>query len=259
MSATQILARCLPTIITGPQKHPIPMQRLVFRLVEIFSNWLTKRLDGGSKTAAIVVKGFFVLLAAAPFAWIYLYGGQYLGRGSTSPPAGTPPVVASAPQQPTEADVGPSSTKVEAPKVASSGLATYTNSRFGFRLTYPQETLYPQGESANGDGQVFASADGTLRVTAWGERRDSQEPIAEIFAYESRGLAGANRDFVVTYKRQKDNWFVVSGTSGAEGVYRRALLTPDYIARYEVRWNSAETERWRPIMESLRLTSNRGQ
>jgi hypothetical protein len=235
------------------------MQRLVLRLVEIFSNWLTKRLNGGPKAAAIVVKGLFVLLAAAPFAWMYLYGGEYLGRGSTSPVAGTPPEVASAPPQPIKAQPSPDSAKVESPKVAGSGLANYTNSRFGFRLTYPQETLYPQGESANGDGQVFASADGTLRVTAWGERRDSQESIAEIFAHESRGLAGANRDLVVTYKRQKDNWFVVSGTSGAEGVYRRTLLTPDYIARYEVRWNSVETERWRPTMESIRLTSNHAQ
>jgi hypothetical protein len=235
------------------------MQTLVLRLVEIFSNWLTKRLDAGSRAAAIVVKGFFVMLAAAPFAWMYLYGGQYLGRGSTSPTAGTPPVVASEPPQPTNSLPRPSSTEKESPKVAASGLATYTNSRFGFHLTYPQNTLYPQGESANGDGQVFASADGTFRLTAWGERRDSEETIAEMFAQESRGLAGANRDLVVTYKRQKDNWFVVSGTSGTEGVYRRTLLTPEYIARYEVRWNSVETERWRPAMESIRFTSSRGQ
>lgn len=56
------------------------MQKLILLLVEIFASKLTKRLDKGGAATAIVVKTFFVLLAAAPFVWMYFYGGQYLGR-----------------------------------------------------------------------------------------------------------------------------------------------------------------------------------
>ena len=44
---------------------------------------------------------------------------------------------------------------------------TYVNKRYGFVVDYP-DYLKPQGEAANGDGQVFSSAntDAELRVYA---------------------------------------------------------------------------------------------
>lgn len=58
----------------------IIFQMLVLAAVALFATKLTKKLDRGSKVTAILVKSFFVFIAALPFVWIYFYGGQYLGR-----------------------------------------------------------------------------------------------------------------------------------------------------------------------------------
>lgn len=141
--------------------------------------------------------------------------------------------------------------KVPEAETKTSAVAEYTNSRFGFSVRYPQGVLFPQGESANGDGQVFSSADSAFVLTAWGERRSDESSIEELFAYESRGLAAGNPRLVVTYKRHKGNWFVVSGNEGSVGVYRRVQLDADRIVRLEMRWPVHETERWRSTVEQV--------
>lgn len=233
------------------------MYRLILRLVEIFANKLTSRLDAGSKVAAVTVKGFFVLLAAAPFVWIYFNGGQYLGRepnpgpqvSSTERGEPSQPLPQSSPKPPSQSTISP--------KKDQAAASTYINSRFGFRVAYPTGVLYGQGESENGDGQVFSSVDGRFRLTAWASRRDDNETVGELYDQEGHGLVGLNQKIVVTYRRQKDNWFVVSGTSGEVGVYRRTMLTPDYIARIEMRWKLSETSQWRSTMESVQLSEGR--
>lgn len=133
--------------------------------------------------------------------------------------------------------------------------ALYENSRFGFKVRYPRGVLFPQGESANGDGQVFTSSDATFMLTAWGERKTEGSSVDELFEYESRGLVQPNPKLVVTYKRRKDNWFVVSGTEGSVGIYRRVQIESDHITRIEMRWPVDQIDRWRSIIEKVSIAS----
>lgn len=163
---------------------------------------------------------------------------------------------ASAPQSPPAAPVGLERPPVEVTEKGSvdpNALAAYVNSRFGFKVSYPQGVLFPQGESANGDGQVFTSRDAAFVLTAWGERKAEGSSVEELFAYESRGLVQPNPNLVVSYKRRKDNWFVVSGTEGSVGIYRRVQIDSDHITRIEMRWPIDQIDRWRPTIEKVSI------
>lgn len=165
---------------------------------------------------------------------------------------------ASNPKYPATAPVGPERSPAEVKenvKVDPDTLAAYENSRFGFKVRYPHGVLFPQGESANGDGQVFASSDAAFMLTAWGERKAEGSSIDELFEYESRGLVKPNQKLVVTYKRRKDNWFVVSGTEGSVGIYRRVQIESDHITRIEMRWPVDQIDRWRSIIEKVSIAS----
>lgn len=143
--------------------------------------------------------------------------------------------------------------KIEEPDAFAAASAVYTNSRFAFTVRYPRGVLFPQGESANGDGQVFSSADSAFVLTAWAERREGDGSVQELFDYESRGLVEPNPNLVVTYKRRKGNWFVVSGKEGSVGVYRRVQVASDHVARVEMRWPADDTDRWRATIEQVEL------
>lgn len=132
--------------------------------------------------------------------------------------------------------------------------AVYKNSRFGFIVRYPKNTLFPQGESDNGDGQVFVSGDGTFFLTVWGEINANNNSIKDMFEYESRGLVGQNKKMVVTYKRLKNNWFVVSGTEDSVGIYRRVHVNSNHIARIEMRWPNNHVDRWRSTIEKISIS-----
>src|SRR5205823_13499405 len=45
---------------------------------------------------------------------------------------------------------------------------TYANARFKYSISYPTDLLIPQGESENGDGQVFREKSGSDEMRVYG-------------------------------------------------------------------------------------------
>lgn len=84
-------------------------------------------------------------------------------------------------------------------------LTKYCNDRYSFCIQYP-ESFKAQGESANGDGQVFLSADGQAEVRAYGalEVEDVRGNLMQEYAL-------VTGDLRVSYKVVKPGWFIVSG------------------------------------------------
>lgn len=104
--------------------------------------------------------------------------------------------------------------------------SNYFNERFKFCSIYPADYLYPQGESANGDGQTFLSKDGEslMLVSAM---FSIGETIAESFASATQGGYYYNREKIITYKVLKDNWFVVLGKTKGKVFYIKRILDND--------------------------------
>ena len=51
---------------------------------------------------------------------------------------------------------------------AADSYTPYENGRFGFRVDVPTNLFSPQGESDNGDGQIFSYKDGIAEMRAYG-------------------------------------------------------------------------------------------
>src|SRR5437588_5064694 len=60
---------------------------------------------------------------------------------------------------------------------AHSDYRTYTNARFGYSISYPASVLVPQGESDNGDGQIFRSRDGHAEMRVFGRYNVQNETL----------------------------------------------------------------------------------
>ncbi len=102
--------------------------------------------------------------------------------------------------------------------------AAYCNARYGYCLTVPA-TLFPQGESDNGDGQVFLSRDAHVSLTVWGAMDIPDAAYADQFRAAIRGWpATPGRPArVVTYKLFKPSFFVVSGVENGKVFYLRTI------------------------------------
>jgi hypothetical protein len=103
--------------------------------------------------------------------------------------------------------------------VQQQNLKEYCNDRFSFCINYPN-TFIGQGESGNGDGQLFLPKDKQAEITTYGMLvlEEVNDDFNEQFKQAGEGLT-------VTYKVFKANWFIVSGTDKKGNiVYRKTVL-----------------------------------
>ncbi len=98
---------------------------------------------------------------------------------------------------------------------ASDGWSRYINERHGYSVAVPPG-LQGQGESDNGDGQVFQDASGKVQLKVWAS------PVVELegepegktnLAWHRRASLGNWRDsgVRVTYQPKGKGWWVLSG------------------------------------------------
>lgn len=100
----------------------------------------------------------------------------------------------------------------------------YCNSRFEYCIEYPTE-LKGMGESGNGDGQKFISKDNKATLIVYrdsriGDFENIAECKADCFRNDSQIEAGKN----VTYKKEGNNFFVVSGYRGNNIFYQKTIF-----------------------------------
>ncbi|MGY2837489.1 hypothetical protein [Thermostichus sp. OS-CIW-29] len=139
--------------------------------------------------------------------------------------------------------------------VAQAGFRPYLNARFGYRIDYPADFI-PQGESDNGDGQVFLGQDGAeLRV--WGGYNIFQETPASALQEELRRSRENQRQ--VTYQTVGRDFFVVSGYEdfGQRIFYLKKIVRPSLQAGFEFVYPANRRDRYdrdvEAISRSLRL------
>ncbi|MGB4336313.1 MAG: hypothetical protein WBJ41_15850 [Chromatiaceae bacterium] len=124
---------------------------------------------------------------------------------------------------------------------AAENFQTYHNPRFDYAIEYPANLLIPQGEADNGDGQVFVSPDQQARFKIYGTHNVLEESIKDLFHKESQDVATGKITKKVTYKRQKNNWFVISGYIGNKIFYQKTLLSNDQFKTFYMEY--PETQR----------------
>lgn len=106
-----------------------------------------------------------------------------------------------------------------APAVLAADWGLYRNARFGYAVGIPPG-FAGEGESANGDGQAFRSADGTQALSAWGGI--VLERSFEAAAQTAMGFARED-GWALSYERVTPSWASWSGRRNGMILYARMI------------------------------------
>ena len=123
---------------------------------------------------------------------------------------------------------------------------TYYNGRFGYAIAVPLNRLEPIGPT-DGNGQVFAGSEGELRV--FGSATLAEGSLSEAY----RALSQSTPEREVTYKVERDDWFVVSGFDGDTVFYTKVMVHPDNGAflTFTLRYDRSLKPVFDPITEEV--------
>jgi hypothetical protein len=103
----------------------------------------------------------------------------------------------------------------------------YVNARYGFAMAYPSIfVLDPGSVPANGDSARFWTADRQATAVVNAAPNAGGQSLAEAMEEAEQDIL-QNVQGEITYRRSRDNWFVISGIMAGRIFYRRTLLTRD--------------------------------
>ncbi len=123
---------------------------------------------------------------------------------------------------------------------------TYRNERLGYRLDYPANLLKPAESLDGGNGQKFVSEDGSAVLAVYGVRDVAPSSLKELYQKE---LADPNQR--ITYKRMKNDWFVISGYRGNKIFYERTLLRGGVLKTFLIFYDAAMQDYFYDITEHI--------
>jgi hypothetical protein len=134
---------------------------------------------------------------------------------------------------------------------AAETFQTYSNSRLNYSIEYPSRLLVPRGESPQGDGQLFASEDLQAQMIIYDTLNVLEQSIKDLYKQEARDVVTPKITKRVTYKRQKDNWFVISGYIGPKIFYQKTILSNDMFETFYIEYAENQRQRYDPILSRL--------
>lgn len=128
--------------------------------------------------------------------------------------------------------------------------ATYTNVRFGYSISYPDD-LVPEREADNGDGRIFHARRGTAKLSVWGSFRNGDlEGTPDAIADQYLTDCGAGK---ITYKLVKPRLVAFSCvTLAGKVIYQKTLIGADDVLR-SLRFEYLHSDRaaWDPVVRRV--------
>jgi len=125
--------------------------------------------------------------------------------------------------------------------------ADYTNSRFGYSITYPDGLFAPQPEAENGDGRHFTALHGGADLAVWGGYNALSETPNDIAGETMAQCTGT------PYKLVKPTVVVVSCATKDGVVYRKTYIRGDVLTSFELTYPASEKARWDAVIGKLTL------
>lgn len=134
--------------------------------------------------------------------------------------------------------------------LAQDDYQTYSNARFDYSIAYPANLLVPQGEAANGDGQVFLAKVGRAELRVWGINNALNEKLKDVYERElTPGTDHPKR--VTTYKALHSSWFVVSGREDSRIFYQKTMLKGDVFKTFRIEYDQAQRAVFDPVVKRI--------
>ena len=114
---------------------------------------------------------------------------------------------------------------------------TYTHAwEPAFSVTIPASHFYAQPEPPAHAGATFTALDGQAEIRVWANFNVLEQDLAGLL---QEALAGHAAD-KVTYRKEGDGWFVLSGYSGQAIFYERAIVDERAIYQLQLRYPMAQ-------------------
>ena len=127
---------------------------------------------------------------------------------------------------------------------------TYHNVRFDYSISYPVNVLFPQGESVNGDGQMFLSRDGRTEMLVYGAYNSLGKSLSEVLETEVERSA-EHPDRIVTYQVLRRNWFAVSGIEKGRVFYQKTILRDATFKTFRIEYDESQKRAFDPITTTI--------
>ena len=124
---------------------------------------------------------------------------------------------------------------------------TYANARFKYSISYPVELLIPQGESENGDGQVFREkSSSSVEMRVYGGYNVQNETLRSRYAELIRKWSNG-----VTYKVIHQDWFVVSAMVNGKIHYQKTILRGDTFKTFEIEYDAVRGSTYNDVTDRI--------
>lgn len=123
----------------------------------------------------------------------------------------------------------------------------YTSSRYGFSIEYPSNFKVTE-TSDNDDSILFQSPDGKTEMMVGGLNNDIDE-IKETAV--SRYNKELSEHSPVSYKRQEDNWFVISWIEGDTIVYEKDVRGKGSANTFWIKYPKSQKNYYKPIISHI--------
>lgn len=123
----------------------------------------------------------------------------------------------------------------------------YANARYGYAVCYPS-FMKARAEAPNGDGRTFVAPDGG-ELAVFGRNNPDGETLATTVKEDAADLAGANG--AITYRAQRANWAVFSGSAGNRLFYSKTFQKRGSFAIFELTYPKAAAARYKTVVERL--------
>jgi hypothetical protein len=124
---------------------------------------------------------------------------------------------------------------------------TYTNARFKYSISYPADLLIPQGESENGDGQVFREkSSSSVEMRVYGGYNVSNETLRSRYTELLRKWSNG-----ITYKVIRRDWFVVSAMVSGKIHYQKTILRGDVFKTFEIEYAAVRGSTYNDVTDRI--------
>jgi len=129
---------------------------------------------------------------------------------------------------------------------------TYENGRFGFSSKYPSLLLRNKKYSQNGDGVRMQNNKGSVQVSMSAGYNVMDETIDKIYK-QSLGQKKENINVTVTYKIQKNNWYVISGYDYDKDMifYDKRYLINDVLSGFRIIFPINEKKNYTKLVDII--------
>lgn len=126
---------------------------------------------------------------------------------------------------------------------------SYANARFLYSIDYPAGILIPQREADNRDGRKFLSRDGHAQMITFGRYALDTDTLQKEYEDAIKGEGGQSR--IISLKKLKGNWFVVSGSENGKIFYRKTIFNGGAFKTFSIEYDESEKNFYDPITEHI--------